>query len=62
MCVAATRKRRARQMKLNEPQLPPKQRPHYRIRDIETAKRHEARIRATAQRIAQGGSTKGKNF
>jgi hypothetical protein len=46
--------RRYRQAKNGYSHLSPRQRPNYKMRDIATSQRHEARVRATAHRIKQG--------
>jgi len=48
-------KRRRRQMVNNYNHLAPRQRPNYKVRSVEVSTAHEARLRATARRIAQGG-------
>lgn len=46
--------RRYRQAKNRFNHLTPRQRPNYKLRDLATSQRHEAKVRATANRIKQG--------
>lgn len=54
MSQARTNARRRRQAANKFSHLAPRQRPNYKMRDIETSQRHEARLRETARRIQQG--------
>jgi len=46
--------RRQRQAKNGYSHLAPRQRPNYKQRDIAASQRHEAKLRATENRIRQG--------
>lgn len=54
MSVARTARRRRAQAANGFKHLPPRKRPNYKMRDLATSARHEARLRETAQRIRQG--------
>lgn len=54
MSVARTARRRRVQAANGFKHLPPRKRPNYKMRDIVTSARHEAKLRETAQRIRQG--------
>lgn len=46
--------RRQRQAKNGFKHLAPRQRPNYKVRDVQASMRHEAKLRATENRIRQG--------
>lgn len=54
MSIARTARRRRAQAANGFKHLPPRKRPNYKIRDVMTSARHEAKLRETARRIQQG--------
>lgn len=54
MSTTGQAKARRRQAANNFSHLPPRQRPNFKKRSAEAAARHEARLRATENRIRQG--------
>lgn len=58
MSQARTNARRRRQAANNFAHLAPQDRPNYKRRDVAASQRHEARIRATEQRIRMGSKKK----
>jgi len=58
MSAAQQAKARRREMRNNYDHLPPRMRPYYKKRDMETARRHQERLDATAKRMMQGSKKK----